>query len=84
MGGKRAAISGEGGMAAVEVEVHGVSDGAMRVLWGAERAMEEGGVEVVMGFIGLAVARGGEEAALMRVGEAAIDGAKGGVVGRRW
>ena len=47
-------------------------------------AMEEGGVEVVMGFIGLAVARGGEEAALMRVGEAAIDGAKGGVVGRRW
>ena len=34
-----------------------------------------------MGFIGLAIARRGEEAARMRVGEAAIDGTKGGVVG---
>ena len=36
---------------------------------------------MVVGFIGLAIARGGEEAAVVRVGEAAIDGTEGGVVG---
>ena len=39
-------MSGEGGMAAVEVEVHGVADGAMCIPGGAERAVVEGGVEV--------------------------------------
>ena len=44
-GGKGTAMSGEGGMAAVEVEVHGVADGAMCILWGAEGKIVEGGVK---------------------------------------
>ena len=44
-GGKGTAMSGEGGMAAGEVEVHGVADGAMRILCGVEGAMVEGGVK---------------------------------------